>query len=729
MQRSRFSPPWLQAAFLSVLLAFCVVAFATPARVAGDDGPVTEILEKVLSEDYSSGNFGAAQTKTSDALGRCIRKGCSPSVKAQAYVILGMVASQTGKPDEAKSNFKNALQSDPAARLPERGQTPNIKNQWAEVSSALAAASAAAAQNSAPLAGAEEEAPGKAPAGWTRVDAFKLATEATAAQEAGRYPECIEKDKASLGLEEQPRTRLHLASCQYRAGKLIDALRDAQKALEVGIQRRDAAVMKVARERVKQLIERIPHITFAPPNGAKELEVTFDGRNVPTESLAKKFSIDPGHHQVVAKGTVNGFPADFAEEYEVKEGELLVVNIKLTASSSVISPQQIECMRRAKTQEEVLQCLPENRKSVVIKMGTDVSVYTDTNSVNVFNPAINASVSSPTSGWNVGGSYLVDVYTAASPDIVSYASPAYKEVRHAGTLFGGYKPGLYGVQGNAAISSEPDYLSLTGGVALTADLNDKLSTPRIAASYTHDTIGKGQTPFDVYSKPFDTWTFEAGFTQVLSPTILVQFGATAQYERGDQSKPYRHVPMFTRAVASKVRAGQSIRVVDLNRLPERPLEQLPTERDRYAFAVRWIQRIGQSATLRLEERMYFDSWSIMSSTTDFRYLMDLSKRIRVWPHGRFNFQSGADFYKRAYTAEVVNGKVTVPLYRTGDREDSPMLTATAGGGARLGLGNLEAETKAGLTLAVDMMYSYFFDSLFVTQRTALYSTLAFDVEF
>ena len=44
---------------------------------------------------------------------------------------------------------------------------------------------------------------------------------------------------------------------------------------------------------------------------------------------------------------------------------------------------------------------------------------------------IHAAVESPTAGWNVGGSYLVDVVTAASPDIVSEASPPVRDIRQA----------------------------------------------------------------------------------------------------------------------------------------------------------------------------------------------------------------------------------------------------------------------------------------------------------
>jgi hypothetical protein len=62
-----------------------------------------------------------------------------------------------------------------------------------------------------------------------------------------------------------------------------------------------------------------------------------------------------------------------------------------------------------------------------VKAGTQLSGYSDTTNVEVWSPEVDANVSSPTQGWNVGGHFLVDVVTAASPDIVSEASPPFHE--------------------------------------------------------------------------------------------------------------------------------------------------------------------------------------------------------------------------------------------------------------------------------------------------------------
>jgi hypothetical protein len=468
-----------------------------------------------------------------------------------------------------------------------------------------------------------------------------------------------------------------------------------------------------------------------------DLTVTFDDRPVATENLAKRFSIDPGHHKVHADGTVNGVPLSFDEEYDVKEGELLTVPITLKSQQSeYLTPGQLKCMLAAKNQEDVLKCLPENKKNLVIKAAFDTSIYTDTNSVNVFTPSVNGSISSPTAGWNVGASYLLDVVTAASPDVVSMASRAFRDRRHAVGVTGGYKRGIIGVQGTGNFSIESDYLSTGAGLAVTADLKDKTVTPRLAYHYGHDVIGRVGTPFDLWSHTLDIMDFEAGVTMVVSAKTLLLLSGTLTTERGDQSKPYRFIPVFPSnqfggpAPPLCLPAGASIDLVNAFRLPIKPMEQLPTSRDRWAAGVRFAHRLTSNATLRLEQRLYIDTWDLKATTTDARYVMDVGKRLRVWPHARFNAQTGVSFYQYPYTARLnTDGSIELPLFRTSDRELSPLVTFTLGGGARIALTPPDSKTQFGLTFAGDVMYTRFFQALYVTQRTAVYGTLGIDAEF
>lgn len=690
-------------------------AFAAP----GDDQAVRESVQQIMNEDYP-GSLSPAKRKLQDQLNLCLRKGCNGATKADIYVALGMVASQLGQSDDAKQNFKNALAANPSAKLPGSGVTPSIKSQWEEVAGSAGGGGAA---------GEEEPETGTAAV-------VKLLKEAIKADQEGRLEECIEKNKKALGLVELPRTRLHLAACESRSGKLVDALKDAEKALKVGLEKKDQSVMAAARTRVKELIDRIPHVTFVPPPGVGDLKVTFDDRAVPVDALTKKFSVDPGKHKVVAEGTVNGFNSTFDEEYDIKEKDFVTVRITLKPpANDFITPGQIKCMLAAKSQEDVQKCLPQNQKNLVIRVAGDFSAYTDTNAVGVYTPGINASVVSPTAGWNAGGFFILDAVSAASPDIVASASPPFREFRYAGGISGGYKPGLYGFNANASTSTSPDYTSYTLGGRFTADLNEKLITPTLGYTFSADSIGRGPNN---YLKDFNplkgrlyTHEIEAGVTFVMSPTSVLLLGGSISMERGDQSQPYRYIAMFDAdAVAPFVPAGATIDLVNRTRLPVKPLEQLPTARDRFAVGARFNKRLGSSSTLRLEERFYVDTWGLKGSSTDARYMVDLSRHLRVWPHFRLHAQTAANFYQLAYSAILdPNGGIILPTYRTGDRELAPLLTGTAGGGVRLALGEPEGEVKYGITFVGDVMYTRYLKALYVTTRTAVYGSVGFDVEF
>src|ERR1019366_7577890 len=190
---------------------------------------------------------------------------------------------------------------------------------------------------------------------------------------------------------------------------------------------------------------------------------------------------------------------------------------------------------------------------------------------------------------------------------------------------------------------------------------------------------------------------------------------TLDLERGDQSKPYRYVPMFSAAVAPTVSPGASIGFVNDARLPVRPLEQLPLTRNRYAIGARFVHAFG-SATLRVEQRLYTDSWQQTASTTDLRTLFDLSGWLRVWLHGRFNAQGAANFYKLAYNSG------------SDARALSPLVTVTGGPGLLVKIGSGE-KVQYGISAQMDVMYTRYFDALFIPGRTAPYGTVGLDGEF
>ena len=386
-------------------------------------------------------------------------------------------------------------------------------------------------------------------------------------------------------------------------------------------------------------------------------------------------------------------------------------------------PEKIEKKRAATPKGD-----PSLEDAASKRASMELAAYTDSDHVTVVTPSVNVGIDN-VSGASLNGSYLVDVVSAASVDIVSTASRRWEEVRQAGTLSGLYKPKDFGVGAGGSVSSEPDYLSYGGYGLLAKDFDEKNWTLTLGYGASHDTIGRcgiggGCTPFSVFSRELSRGSFNGGFAFVIDRVSLASVTLDVIIENGDQSKPYRYIPMFSPGVASTVAKGASIDWVNANRLPEKPLEQLPLERHRAALTGRYARRLDGS-TVRLEERFYDDDWGLVASTTDARWIFDLGSRFEVWPHARLHAQTSVTFWKLAYVSESATGW-NLPEYRTGDRELGPRVTVGGGLGLRWYLGSTAQPQQWTLQMSWDGMYTSFLDDLYVTSRTATLGALTFE---
>ncbi|HVU04763.1 MAG TPA: DUF3570 domain-containing protein [Polyangiaceae bacterium] len=365
--------------------------------------------------------------------------------------------------------------------------------------------------------------------------------------------------------------------------------------------------------------------------------------------------------------------------------------------------------------------------SKVVKAKAEMSAYTDTDAVNVFTPAVEGSIESPTAGWSASGSYLVDVVSAASVDIVSTASGHWTEVRHAGTLGAGYSPGGATVNVSGAVSREPDYLSLSGGGSVTLDLADKTVNPTFAYGYTHDTAGRSDTPFSVFSQTLQRHTITGALELILDPLTLVSFSVDGIFEVGDQTKPYRMLPIFAPSVAPNVARGATPEAVNALRLPARVAEHLPDSRNRFAISGRLAQRLSGS-TFVLTERFYADDWGLVASTTDLRFVIDASRRTFVWTHLRGHFQSGVTFWQRAYVGYADGAPLSVPKWRTGDREMSPLNAGTFGAGIRVNVGPDTHPTEWSVVGQADVLLTAYSNALFIQNREGFLGVIQLEAE-
>ncbi len=360
------------------------------------------------------------------------------------------------------------------------------------------------------------------------------------------------------------------------------------------------------------------------------------------------------------------------------------------------------------------------------RVSFETAGYTDTDHISVLTPSVAASIENVTQGASLHGAYLLDVVSAASVDIVSTASRRWTEARHEGSLGADYKPHNFGVSIGGSVSREPDYLSYGMGALVSYDLDEKNLSLTFGYGYSHDTAGRAGTPFAIFSRVLERGTFSGGVTRVIDRSTVASATVDVIVETGDQSKVYRYIPMFSPQEALLVPNGASIEYVTTHRLPERPLEQLPLERRRFALTSRLAHRFDWS-TLRLEERLYADTWALVASTTDVRWIFDVGKRMAFWPHVRFHAQKAVNFWQKAYVSGPAPGW-DLPEFRTGDRELGPLWTTDGGLGLRFFLGSKVEPRSWSLTLQGDVMYTSYISDLYLTGRTAGLGSLMLETE-
>jgi hypothetical protein len=365
-----------------------------------------------------------------------------------------------------------------------------------------------------------------------------------------------------------------------------------------------------------------------------------------------------------------------------------------------------------------LQDARADGSSLEVRASSEVGAYSDSDHVAVLTPSVSGHVASLTAGWSLDGSYLADVISAASVDIVSTASRRWTEVRQAGNVRASFKPHDLGATVEGSVSSEPDHLAYAGGGQIDLDVDDRNATVVLGYAFGHDVIGRTGTPFSVYSHSFDHHTIDLGLTRVLDRTTLISVAADVRIESGDSSEPYRAIPLFAPQVAASVPAGATTQWVSAMRLPVSVVERLPLSRDRFGITARIARRLSH-ATARIEGALYDDSWDLRAFSADGRDLVDVAPRWSLGPHVRYYVQSPVSFWKVGY----VGTDETVPAYRTGDRQLGPLMNVTLGGRLQCALGprsDVEAWT-VGATF--DATYTRFLDDLYITRRISALSAL------
>jgi hypothetical protein len=724
-----------------------VLGLPRAAAAAPNDKEVETLIDSVLSTDYPGGKYDDALAQLELGKQACAqRASCSAKVRGKLYIAIGTVlAGGQKKAAEARAAFAAALKEDPSASLVPALVTPEIQKAFDDARGGSAPAEPAPEPpKPAPPVAPPPEAPpapaarkpkktypgGLRPArGWRNAEAYFYWEEATRSEGAGDWLDCVDYAEASLAAEGRQATRLLAASCRERAGLWIEALADYQAVLETAgrLGLRDSE--RRARQGIAALEPKIPKIVLRRPPRGDNLVVKMNDVEVPAEKLGGEIRVDPGQRIVSARATIDGAPVEFEEVVTLAEGETTTVDVKLVPRGAK-NQAAMRCLLTAQTSDDFAKCVhPEGglAASLDTHLNFELSGYHDDDHVDVVSPALAVSIESPTGGWGVNASILVDVVTAASVDIVATASQRWREERYAPAIGGHKRFGDVDVNVKGSLSTEPDYLATNAGAGVSVDLRQKTITPSLDYQFSYDIAGRSGTPFSVFSHVITRHAFDLSTTFVLDKATILAASFTPVFEVGDTSKPYRHVPMFLASVAARVPVGLAIDAVNMNRLSIAPYEQLPTNRQRWAVAGLLAHRFS-SSTLRLEERLYVDSWGLKATTTDAQFLVDVSDRVRLWPSARVHAQSAVDFWQLAYVAKPASSGpgFSLPALRTGDKELGPLVGVTGGAGARFALGE---HKNWALQVTGDVNYTRFLDHLYLIDRIAFFGATTLEVDF
>ncbi|MBK9262535.1 MAG: DUF3570 domain-containing protein [Polyangiaceae bacterium] len=714
------------------VVATIVVARAPSAFAGSNDAEVDTLVQTILETDYKDGNYKQALETLEVTKPVCAKKtACSSKVRAKLYVAIGMTQVGLGRTKDAKSAFATALKEDASITPPANLTNANVDKVFAEAKSggSSGSTSSSSTPSTSPSSSGKKpkkEYDGRRPArGWRTGEGSFYYVEAYKAEKEREWDDCITYGRLSYEAEYRSSTQFLVASCEARAGMWLEAIADYEATAEAAEKANIRRTVQMARSRADELRAKLPKVTILKPANVQDLKVRMGGAEVPPDKLDTEILVNPGERTVFATGKIKGDEMSFEQKVNLEEGEAVSVEIKLKPKGKAIDKALVKCMQDAQTQDDFDECVSKNRKlGLNGKFGIEFSGYHDSDKVDVLSPAIFANFEHPTNGWGFGGSFLVDVVTAASTDIVATASPRWTEQRYVPAIGGHKKFGDVDVNLHTAFSIEPDYFASSVGTTVAIDLRQKTITPSISYDFSYDIAGRAGTSYGVFSRRIMRHAFDLASSFVLDKQSIVTVNMSIVAEVGDSSKPYRYIPTFSKDIASRVLPGLALSTVDFFRNPERILEQLPLSRERFAIAGRYARRFSAS-TLRAEERLYADSWGLKATTTDMRFIFDVGKSLRIWPHVRFHAQTGTDFWQLAYVAERTATGLQVPALRSGDRELGPLFAFTGGAGARLSFGEAK---NWGMTFSGDVVYTQFLNTLYILQRFGYFGALGLEVD-
>ncbi|MDB4971089.1 MAG: hypothetical protein JWN44_6778 [Myxococcales bacterium] len=280
-------------------------------------------------------------------------------------------------------------------------------------------------------------------------------------------------------------------------------------------------------------------------------------------------------------------------------------------------------------------------------------IYTDSDHTTVVSP-LAALSRDAWSGGTLSASYVADVVSSASVDVVSNATTRMNDFRSEITAGLHQKLRNTTLTGAYVYSVENDYQSHNAELGFAQDLLDKNATLALGWSVSANDISRSGD--QLFHRKLFTTGASASWTQVLNRATVAQLSYTFGYGNGYWASPYRFVRIETPA---------------LDAIAFKVPETVPVERYRHAAVIALNRHLFGDSALQGDYRFYSDNWGVVAHTVQLRYFItwkDVTVRLRE----RFYYQSSASFYRTHYTADALTP------YVTADRELSTFWSNVAG---------------------------------------------------
>ena len=261
------------------------------------------------------------------------------------------------------------------------------------------------------------------------------------------------------------------------------------------------------------------------------------------------------------------------------------------------------------------------------------NTYGDTNDVQVYSPTFSI-MKTLSKHFLVGFKMRVDAISSASirnasgdkslVDTVAGASDksGFDDIRFAPTFIVSYDDGTNSVSGGGYYSKEVDYTGKAIFLNYVRQLNQDNTAVGIGFSQSNDKWSptfKRNLPKDYRNEQ----KIDLSVNQLLSPTASIQFVYSYMNSTGFLSSPYHYVKQ-----------------TDLARF-----ENYKDTRMGQAFAIKGVNLLTPSTSIKYSYRYYKDDWDISSHTISTEVLHDINKKIMIGARVRYYTQTKASFTK------------------------------------------------------------------------------------